>query len=115
MTVNLGVSARRLRRRRERRPHGRGDSASCFSGGVQPLRQRRYREAGSRLDRLGRLPQGNGACTHVPGPDVGEIRYGVPAGILASMYQRTSAPRYGLARESVLLYGRGVYREGLTE
>ena len=28
--------------------------------------------------------QGNGACTHVPGPDVGEIRYGVPAGILAS-------------------------------
>ena len=49
-----------------------------------PLGQRRYREAGSRLDRLGRLPQGNGACTHVPGPDVGEIRYGVPAGILAT-------------------------------
>ena len=32
----------------------------------------------------GGLPQGNGACTHVPGPGVGEIRYGVPAGILAS-------------------------------
>ena len=51
-----------------------------------PPGRRRYREAGSRLDRPGRLPQGNGACTHVPGPDVGEIRYGVPAGILASTY-----------------------------
>ena len=58
-----------------------------------PLGQRRYREAGSRLDRLGRLPQGNGACTHVPGPDVGEIRYGVPAGILASTF---SAPAHHL-------------------
>ena len=36
------------------------------------------------LDRPGGLPQGNGTCTHDPGPDVGEIRYGVPAGILAS-------------------------------
>jgi hypothetical protein len=36
------------------------------------------------LDRLGGLPQGNGTCTHDPGPDVGEIRYGVPAGILAT-------------------------------
>ena len=35
------------------------------------------------LDRPGGVPQGNGTCTHDPGPDVGEIRYGVPAGILA--------------------------------
>ena len=36
------------------------------------------------LDRPGGIPQGNGTCTHDPGPDVGEIRYGVPAGILAA-------------------------------
>ena len=55
-----------------------------------PPSQRRYREAGSRLDRLGRLPQGNGACTRAPGSDVGEIRYGVPAGILASTFSASA-------------------------
>ena len=59
------------------------------------------RPAGSRSRSSGGVPQGNGTCTHDPGPDVGEIRYGVPAGILASMYQRTSAPEH--ERQDALL------------
>ena len=77
------MSARR--RRGERSPHRLGGNEEALplavtlsASGVTG------KPALARPDRLGRLPQGNGACTHVLGPDVGEIRYGVPAGILAS-------------------------------
>ena len=80
--TEVRVSARR--RRGERSPHRQGGNEEALPLAVTLSASGVTGKPALTLDRLGGLPQGNGTCTHDPGPDVGEIRYGVPAGILVT-------------------------------